>query len=264
MPRRCSTACVPKSSYRWTIVSVSLVGAEDVAAPRRAAGPELPVVVDLAVEDDPDRSVLVRHRLLAVLEIDDAQPPHAEADALAEIDALVVGPAMHHRAAHGADCRARAQGGRPSGRFRRCHTRSMFLAGISRRRRQAAWDSAGNVGCRSARSHHDESHHIVARRSGVHGSGGDNGRGRAAMRRLDSPRKPGWRRSPRRSPTTARRSHGRISPRPTFSSRAIRTTPTAFTTLVRQKRHQHGARQPERRHEPADRDDDEREPDRCS
>ena len=77
-------------------------GAEHVAAPRQQP-PKLPVVVDLAVEHDPDRAVLVRHGLLAVLEIDDAQAPHAEADALAEIDALVVRSAMRHRTAHGAD-----------------------------------------------------------------------------------------------------------------------------------------------------------------
>ena len=38
------------------------------------------VVVDLAVEHDPDRAVLVRHRLGAALEVDDAQPPVPEND----------------------------------------------------------------------------------------------------------------------------------------------------------------------------------------
>jgi hypothetical protein len=41
--------------------------------------PQVAVVVDLAVEDDPDGAILVADRLLAVVEIDDAQPPHAEA-----------------------------------------------------------------------------------------------------------------------------------------------------------------------------------------
>ena len=40
------------------MVSVSLVGAERVAAALELA-PQLAVVVDLAVEDDPDRPVLV-------------------------------------------------------------------------------------------------------------------------------------------------------------------------------------------------------------
>jgi hypothetical protein len=38
------------------------------------------VVVDLAVERDPDRSVLVRHRLYATGKVDDAEPTMPEDD----------------------------------------------------------------------------------------------------------------------------------------------------------------------------------------
>ncbi len=64
-------------------------------------GAQLGEVVDLAVEDGPDRLVFVRQRLIAGGEIDDAQPAMAEADALADVEAVGVGTAMgddrHHR-----------------------------------------------------------------------------------------------------------------------------------------------------------------------
>ena len=76
----------------------SMSGTCGRVAPARA---EAPVVVDLAVEDDPDRAILVRHGLLAAVEVDDAQPAHAEPHAVAEVDALLVGSSMGHRPAHG-------------------------------------------------------------------------------------------------------------------------------------------------------------------
>ena len=42
--------------------------------------PDLPVVVDLAVEDDPQGAADVGHRLVAAAEVDDAQAAMAEAD----------------------------------------------------------------------------------------------------------------------------------------------------------------------------------------
>ena len=53
----------------------------EAVAARHELAPQLAVVVDLAVEDDPDRAVLVGDRLLAGLEVDDGQPAHAEPDA---------------------------------------------------------------------------------------------------------------------------------------------------------------------------------------
>src|SRR5688572_9880579 len=78
------------------------VGLEDVAGAFEVAA-QLPVVVDLAVEDDPDRAVLVRDRLLAAFEIDDAEAPHAERDAFADVDAFLIGAAVHDGPAHPAD-----------------------------------------------------------------------------------------------------------------------------------------------------------------
>src|SRR5262249_1882999 len=77
-------------------------GSKHVPAPGELSS-ELGIVVDLAVEDDPHRAVFVRDGLVSVREVDDAQPAHAERDAPAEMNALVVRPTMRHPAAHRAD-----------------------------------------------------------------------------------------------------------------------------------------------------------------
>src|SRR5579884_3433447 len=48
------------------------------------------VVVDLAVLDRPDRLVLVRKRLMAALDVDDAQPARAERCAVSRVRTAVV------------------------------------------------------------------------------------------------------------------------------------------------------------------------------
>ena len=58
------------------------------------------MVIDLAVEDDPDILVLVGQRLMAALDVNDAQPPHGQADILFDEEAFVVGPAMRDPAVH--------------------------------------------------------------------------------------------------------------------------------------------------------------------
>jgi hypothetical protein len=59
---------------------------------------QLRVVVDLAVDDDGDLAVLVRHRLAARLgQIDDREPAVAERDGAVGVEAEAVGPAVHHR-----------------------------------------------------------------------------------------------------------------------------------------------------------------------
>jgi hypothetical protein len=57
---------------------------------------ELDVVVYLAVEDDPDRSILIPHRLMTTGNINDRQAPVAEMYAKLFInpEAFSVGPAM--------------------------------------------------------------------------------------------------------------------------------------------------------------------------
>jgi hypothetical protein len=50
---------------------------EGVAARGELCG-QLTVVVDLAVEDRPDASMLTGHRLVAGCEVDDLEPPHRQ------------------------------------------------------------------------------------------------------------------------------------------------------------------------------------------
>src|SRR5579864_7830595 len=61
---------------------------------------QLDEVVDLAVQYNPDGTILVAHRLLARCKIDDAQTPHAQANVCAQVEALVVGTAMKDRCTH--------------------------------------------------------------------------------------------------------------------------------------------------------------------
>ena len=77
------------------------VGARPVAVPgpfeRRA---QRGVVVDLAVEDDPERAGLVGHRLVAALDVDDAQTPMAQMSPGVVIEAEIVRAAMADRVGH--------------------------------------------------------------------------------------------------------------------------------------------------------------------
>ena len=81
------------------MVSVS-VAVRNVCPSRSQRGAQLAVVVDLAVEDHPDGAVLVGDRLVAGRDVDDAQAPHAERDAVLDVEALVVRSAVADDVAH--------------------------------------------------------------------------------------------------------------------------------------------------------------------
>ena len=59
------------------------------------------IIVDLAVEDNPHRAVLVGDWLMTCSQIDNAQPPHADRAAAIHVEALIIGPAMDNLIAHG-------------------------------------------------------------------------------------------------------------------------------------------------------------------
>src|SRR4029079_1611361 len=61
---------------------------------------QLAVVVDLTVEGDDDRAVLVVDRLVAGLEVDDPKPLHAEADAVLEVNTPRIRSAVPNSGAH--------------------------------------------------------------------------------------------------------------------------------------------------------------------
>src|SRR5687768_12029306 len=58
------------------------------------------VVVDLAVGDDPRRTILVVNGLAAAFQVDDCQSAHSEADRTVDVEAVVVRPAMANRVTH--------------------------------------------------------------------------------------------------------------------------------------------------------------------
>jgi len=63
-------------------------------------GTELGKVVNFAVENNPDGSVFVKHRLVASSQIDDGKAAHAEARAVFYENAFVIRTAMYDRVAH--------------------------------------------------------------------------------------------------------------------------------------------------------------------
>jgi hypothetical protein len=63
-------------------------------------GSELLEVVNFSVENDPDGSVLVKHRLVASSQIDDAKAAHTEARSVFDEDAFVIRTAVHNSLAH--------------------------------------------------------------------------------------------------------------------------------------------------------------------
>src|SRR5689334_3115567 len=63
-------------------------------------GPMGGVVVDLAVEDQPQSLVLVGHRLIAGEQVDDAQATEAEADVGLDVETVGVRPAVAEGVGH--------------------------------------------------------------------------------------------------------------------------------------------------------------------
>ena len=57
-------------------------------------------VVDFAVIDNPGAAIFIENGLVTTGEIDDAEPPHAKASAVGDIDAFVVRPSMDDLIAH--------------------------------------------------------------------------------------------------------------------------------------------------------------------
>ena len=113
------TIFVPKAKRKHTIetletsVAPTFIGLENnfgigtcakARAPGGEIGTQLAVVVDLAVENNPDASAGIHHRLVGVrAEIDDRQPAVAKHGGAAYSDALVVRPAMRQPPHHAAD-----------------------------------------------------------------------------------------------------------------------------------------------------------------
>src|SRR5690606_17757081 len=87
-------------------------------APPDQPVPELAVVVDLAVEDDRDGAVFVGDGLAAAAQVDDAEPPHAEADAVGREESVLVRAATRDRRGHPAGSRQWVRARHGAGRAR--------------------------------------------------------------------------------------------------------------------------------------------------
>src|SRR5439155_18392030 len=75
----------------------------EAVARRLQLAPQFGEVVNLAVEDDPDRAVFVVNRLMSARQIDNAQAPHPERDAGLDEHTFVVRSAMTDDVAHAMD-----------------------------------------------------------------------------------------------------------------------------------------------------------------
>jgi hypothetical protein len=64
------------------------------------------MIVNFAVEDDPEGAIFVRDRLMPGFEVDDAKAAHADSRAAVGVEAVVVGAAMRHDVAHLAESRS--------------------------------------------------------------------------------------------------------------------------------------------------------------
>ena len=74
--------------------------AAEAMAKRFEVLPERFEVVDLAIEDDPDRAVFVRHGLVPAAQVDDRQPAMPERDGAVDVQTCIVRPPVSQDVAH--------------------------------------------------------------------------------------------------------------------------------------------------------------------
>jgi hypothetical protein len=58
------------------------------------------VIVDFTVVGDMQRAIFIRHRLVAVSNVNDTEPPVAQADSLVDENPFIVGTAVSNYIAH--------------------------------------------------------------------------------------------------------------------------------------------------------------------
>src|SRR5712692_8566768 len=66
-------------------------------------GAQLFEIVDLAIQNDPNRFLDIGHRLVSARQINDGKPPEAQSEWAGDEVALVVGTAVNHRSRHAPD-----------------------------------------------------------------------------------------------------------------------------------------------------------------
>ncbi len=75
----------------------------ECVAPALQLRAQFPVVVDLPIEHDLNAAILIGHRLMTGLQIDDTQPAHAQANRSINVEAFVIRPPVNHHIAHRLD-----------------------------------------------------------------------------------------------------------------------------------------------------------------
>src|SRR6266542_4594825 len=80
---------------------LAVAACPEAVAPALQERSQLAEVVDLPVEDEPDRLVLVRHRLAAADRVDDRQAGHPEPETGLDVEALSIGAAVLEQRQHG-------------------------------------------------------------------------------------------------------------------------------------------------------------------
>ena len=101
--RTCPAAAEPLHAFLLVQVNQSfgVAGGAELVPARHQIGAQFLVAVDLAVEDDPHRAILIGDGLVAGGKIDDTQPAHAEAAPAIHMHAFIVRTAMANLVAHG-------------------------------------------------------------------------------------------------------------------------------------------------------------------
>src|SRR6516162_3984427 len=106
---------------------------------------QLAIVVNLAVEDDPHGPILVVDRLVACGQVNDAQPAHPYAAALADERPLIVRTTMRDRSAHPGDERLPVLDGQAPRGVRRFYEAGDAAHGVQLRRTNASISSADST-----------------------------------------------------------------------------------------------------------------------
>ena len=78
------------------------IGAEAVPLGYEVA-PQFLIVVNLAVEDDPNGAILIRNRLVTSVQIDDAEAAHPDGASALDPDTFIVWTAMNNGVTHRPD-----------------------------------------------------------------------------------------------------------------------------------------------------------------
>ena len=106
--------------------------------PRQEILPQLGILEQLAVEGNPDRSILIGERLTAPCQVDDRQPPGPQGHAWLDVDLLIIRAPMSDRRRHGQES-SRGEFPAPSQVHSACNTAHDVTSSNRPGRRETAY-----------------------------------------------------------------------------------------------------------------------------